>query len=43
MLIVLVFVDTSSSTSSAAGGHPLGIVITPAESADIIHEGMTTL
>ena len=45
------FVDVSSSfedfsnplfvlsTSSAAGGLPLGIVITSAESADVIHEG----
>ena len=51
----LVFVDASSSfedfnnplfvmsTSSAAGGLPLGIVITSAESADVIHKGMTTL
>ena len=51
----LVFVDASSSfedynnplfvmsTSSAAGGLPLGIVITSAESTDVIHKGMTTL
>ena len=51
----LVFVDASSSfedfnnplfvmsTSSAAGGLPLGIVVTSAESADVIHKGMTTL
>jgi len=51
----LVFVDASSSfedfnnplfvmsTSSAAGGLPLGIVITSAESADVIHKGMTKL
>ena len=31
------------STSSAAGGLPLGIVITSAESTDVIHKGMTTL
>ena len=30
-------------TSSAAGGLPLGVVITSAESADVIHKGMTTL
>ena len=51
----LVFVDASSSfedfnnplfvmsTSSAAGGLPLGIVVTSAESAEVIHKGMTTL
>ena len=51
----LVFVDASSSfedfnnplfvisTSSAAGGLPLGIVVTSAESSDVIHRGMTTL
>ena len=51
----LVFVDVSSSfevfnhplfvisTSSAAGGLPLGIVVTSAESADVIHKGMNTL
>ena len=51
----LVFVDASSSfedfnnplfvisTSSAAGGLPLGIVVTSAESADVIHRGMNTL
>ena len=51
----LVFVDASSSfedfnnplfvisTSSAAGGLPLGIVVTSAESADVIHKGMNTL
>ena len=51
----LVFVDASSSfedfnnplfvmsTSSAAGGLPLGIIITSAESANVIHKGMTTL
>jgi hypothetical protein len=27
------------STSSAAGGLPLGVVITSAESADVIHKG----
>ena len=31
------------STSSAAVGLPLGIVVTSAESADVIHKGMTTL
>ena len=51
----LVFVDALSSfedfnnplfvmsISSAAGGLPLGIVTTSAESADVIHKGMTTL
>lgn len=51
----LVFIDASSSfddfynplfvisTSSAAGGLPLGILATSAESADVIHKGMTTL
>ena len=51
----LVFVDASSSiedfnnplfvisTSSAAGGLPLGIVVTSAESADVIHKGMNSL
>ena len=50
----LVFVDASSfedfnnplyvkSTSSAAGGLPLGIVLTSSESAGVIHEGMTAL
>ena len=51
----LVFVDVSSSfedfnntlfvisTSSAAGGLPLGIIVTSAESADVIHKGMNTL
>ena len=51
----LVFVDASSSfedynnplfvmsTSSAAGGLPLGIVITSAESTDVIHNGMKAL
>ena len=51
----LVFVDASSSfedfnnplfvmsTSSAAGGLPLGIVVTSAESVDVIHNGMTAL
>ena len=48
----LVFIDASSSfedfnnplfvmsTSSAAGGLPLGIVAVSAESADVIHKGM---
>ena len=31
------------STSSAAGGLPLGIVVTSAESNDVIHNGMTAL
>ena len=31
------------STSSAAGGLPLGIVAVSAESADVIHKGMTAL
>ena len=31
------------STSSAAGGLPLGIVVTSAESADVMHKGMATL
>ena len=31
------------STSSAAGGLPLGTVVTSAESADVIQKGMTTL
>ena len=51
----LVFIDASSSfedfnnplfvisTSSAAGGLPLGIVITSGESADVIKKGMTAL
>ena len=51
----LVFIDASSSfedfnnplfvisTSSAAGGLPLWIVVTSAESADVIHKGMNTL
>ena len=51
----LVFVDASSSfedvnnpffvmsTSSVAGGLPLGIVNISTESADVIHKGMTTL
>ena len=51
----LIFVDASSSfedynnplfvmsTSSAARGLPLGIVITSAESIDVIHKGMTIL
>ena len=51
----LVYIDASSSfddfnnplfvmsTSSAAGGLPLGIVITSVESADVIHKGMTAL
>ena len=51
----LVYIDASSSfekfnnplfvmsTSSAAGGLPLGIVITSAESAGVIHKGMTAL
>ena len=51
----LVFVDASSSfedynnplfvmsTSSAAGGLPLGIVVTSAESTDVIRTGMTAL
>ena len=51
----LVFIDASSSfedfnnplfvmsTSSAAGGLPLGIVVVSAESADVIHKGMTAL
>ncbi len=51
----LVFIDASSSfedfnnpmfvvsTSSAAGGLPLGIVVTSAESATVIHQGMTKL
>ena len=51
----LVFVDASSSfedynnpvfvlsTSSAAGGLPLGIVVTSAESAEVIHKGFTIL
>ena len=51
----LVFIDASSSfedfnnplfvmsTSSAAGGLPLGIVVTSAESADVIRKGMTSL
>lgn len=51
----LVFIDASSSfedfnnplfvisTSSAAGGLPLGVVVTSAESANVIHKGMTKL
>ncbi len=51
----LVFIDASSSfedfnnplfvisTSSAAGGLPLGVVVTSAESASVIHKGMTML
>ena len=51
----LVFIDASSSfedfnnqlfvmsTSSKVGGLPLGIVVTSAESADVIHKRMTTL
>ena len=51
----LIFVDSSSSfddfnnpmfvlsTSSAAGGLPLGIVLTSGESANIVHEAMSTL
>jgi hypothetical protein len=51
----LVFIDSSSSfedfnnpmfvisTSSAAGGLPLGIVITSGESANIIHKAMSVL
>ena len=51
----LVFVDASSSfedfnnplfvisTSSPAGDLQLGIVVTSAESADVIHKGMNTL
>ena len=51
----LVFVDASSffedfnkplfviSPSLAAGGLPLGIVVTSAESSDVIHKGMSTL
>ena len=31
------------STSSAAGGLPLGIVVTSAKSAGVIRKGMTTL
>ena len=48
----LVFINASSSlktliivvsTSSAAGVLPLGIAVTSAESATIIHQGMTKL
>lgn len=51
----LVFIDASSSfedfnnplfvisTSSAAGGLPLGVVVTSAESASVIHKGMSML
>ena len=51
----LVFIDSSSSfedfnnpmfvttTSSAAGGLPLGIVVTSGESANIIYRAMTVL
>ena len=51
----LAFIDSSSSfedcnnpmfvisTSSAAGGLPLGIVITSGESANIVHRAMTVL
>ncbi len=51
----LVFIDASSSfedfnnpmfvvyTSSAAGGLPLGIVVTSAENAIVIYQGMTKL
>ena len=51
----LVFIDASSSfeefnnplflvlTSSAAGGLPLGIVMTSSESAKVVHQGMTML
>ena len=31
------------STSTAAGGLPLGIVVTSAESATVINQGMTML
>ena len=51
----LVFIDSSSSfedynnpifvmsTSSAAGGLPLGVVVTSGESASTINSGMTQL